>query len=104
MTARPPTQDTLHTQDGGLAAGRRESLLKAASFLPRWGLGASVEDHQHAGGQGEPVQVLVELGEAVGHRIVLACPPIGDQTRNAARHQAERVVRMAAALKQGLAA
>ncbi|WP_327583618.1 hypothetical protein OHA25_48590 [Nonomuraea sp. NBC_00507] len=30
--------------------------------------------------------------------------PIGDQTRNAARHQAERVVRMAAALKQGLAA
>ncbi|TDD14066.1 NAD(P)H:quinone oxidoreductase [Nonomuraea diastatica] len=30
--------------------------------------------------------------------------PISDQTRNAARHQAERVVRMAAALKQGLAA
>ncbi|MFI9848442.1 NAD(P)H:quinone oxidoreductase [Nonomuraea sp. NPDC051941] len=30
--------------------------------------------------------------------------PIGDQTRNAARHQAERVVRMAAALKRGLAA
>ncbi|WP_141307462.1 NAD(P)H:quinone oxidoreductase [Streptomyces spinoverrucosus] len=29
--------------------------------------------------------------------------PIGDQTRNAARHQAERVVQVAAALKAGLA-
>ncbi|MBZ9645822.1 NAD(P)H:quinone oxidoreductase [Streptomyces sp. PSKA30] len=29
--------------------------------------------------------------------------PIGDQTRNAARHQAERVVQVAAALKVGLA-
>ncbi|MFE7156959.1 NAD(P)H:quinone oxidoreductase [Streptomyces sp. NPDC057636] len=29
--------------------------------------------------------------------------PIGDQTRNAARHQAERVVKIAAALKAGLA-
>ncbi|WP_225830113.1 NAD(P)H:quinone oxidoreductase [Streptomyces sp. NK08204] len=30
--------------------------------------------------------------------------PIGDQTRNAARHQAERVVQIAEALKNGLAA
>ncbi|WP_393100980.1 NAD(P)H:quinone oxidoreductase [Streptomyces sp. LN325] len=30
--------------------------------------------------------------------------PIGDQTRNAARHQAERVVQVAAALKAGFAA
>jgi NAD(P)H dehydrogenase (quinone) len=29
---------------------------------------------------------------------------IGDQTRNAARHQAERVVQIASALKNGLAA
>ncbi|GIF74661.1 NAD(P)H:quinone oxidoreductase [Asanoa siamensis] len=30
--------------------------------------------------------------------------PVGDETRNAARHQAERVVRIAGALKRGLAA
>lgn len=30
--------------------------------------------------------------------------PVGDQTRNAARHQAERVVRIASALRQGAAA
>ncbi|MEV4623283.1 NAD(P)H:quinone oxidoreductase [Asanoa sp. NPDC049573] len=38
------------------------------------------------------------------HHTAGGTDPVGDETRNAARHQAERVVRIAAALKAGLTA
>lgn len=51
----------------------------------------------------DPVKFVDSNPYDTSHIDAQGSNPIGDQTRNAARHQAERVVRIAAALKSGLA-
>ncbi|TXS70169.1 NAD(P)H:quinone oxidoreductase [Streptomyces sp. me109] len=51
-----------------------------------------------------PVKFVDDNPYGTSHVDALGNNPIGDQTRNAARHQAERVVQVAAALKAGFAA
>ena len=51
----------------------------------------------------DPVKYVDGNPYGTSHVDAQGTNPIGDDTRNAARHQAERVVRFAAALKAGLA-
>ncbi|RKN43015.1 NAD(P)H:quinone oxidoreductase [Streptomyces hoynatensis] len=57
-----------------------------------------------APGYTDPVKFVDGNPYGTSHVDAQGGNPIGDETRNAARHQAERVVRIAAALKRGLAA
>ncbi|WP_031514947.1 NAD(P)H:quinone oxidoreductase [Streptomyces sp. NRRL F-5123] len=54
-------------------------------------------------GYTDPVKFVDGNPYGTSHVDAQGSNPIGDQTRNAARHQAERVVRIAAGLKRGLA-
>lgn len=55
-------------------------------------------------GYTDPVKFVDGNPYGTSHTDAQGNNPVGEQTRNAARHQAERVVQIAAALKAGLAA
>jgi NAD(P)H dehydrogenase (quinone) len=75
--------------------GHESTLIALYNTIYHWG-GIVV-----APGYTDPVKFVDGNPYGTSHH---AAHPVGDETRNAARHQAERVVRIAAALKQGLAA
>jgi NAD(P)H dehydrogenase (quinone) len=55
-------------------------------------------------GYTDPVKFVDGNPYGTSHVDAQGANPIGDATRNAARHQAERVVQVAGALKAGFAA